>query len=114
MRAQSQRLAKRAHVDRCACDRVLARGSSVLLFIFRVIVPLLKRAHVFMSHCVLAHAFSCVADVGGVLCLFNLETGEEQSRYDLPSPAVFNGISAARGQLYLTDEAGSVTCFAKP
>ena len=51
---------------------------------------------------------------GGVLCLFNLETGEEQSRYDLPSPTVFNGVSAARGRLYLADEAGSVTCFAKP
>ena len=49
---------------------------------------------------------------GGLLCLFDLETGKEQARYETPSPAVFNGVSAAQGRLYLADEAGNVTCFA--
>ena len=46
------------------CLRPCSRSSVVLCF--RVIVPLLKRAHVCPSHCVLAHACSCVPDVGGV------------------------------------------------
>ena len=51
---------------------------------------------------------------GGVLSLFDLETGDEKASYDMPSPPVFNGASAAHGRLYLADEAGNITCFAKP
>jgi hypothetical protein len=51
---------------------------------------------------------------GGVLSLFDLEAGEKTAEYQLPSPPVFNGAAAANGRLYLADEAGHVTCFAKP
>ena len=51
---------------------------------------------------------------GGVLCLVDLESGEEHARYEMPSPPVFNGAAAAHERLYLADEAGSVTCYARP
>jgi len=51
---------------------------------------------------------------GGVLSLFDLEADEKTAEYQLPSPPVFNGAAAANGRLYLADEAGHVTCFAKP
>ena len=51
---------------------------------------------------------------GGVLSLFDLDSGEKQTECSLPSPPVFNGAAIAHGQLYVADEAGNVTCFSEP
>jgi len=50
---------------------------------------------------------------GGVLCLLDRATGKKIAEIEEPSPVVFNGIAAARGRLVLTEEDGSVVCFAR-
>ena len=84
MRAQSQRLAKRVHVDRCACDRVLARvwscvsesscPCSNVLMCFRVIVCSLTRAHVFLTWavCCVCWRASGRPVVSLVVCVFHV------------------------------------------
>jgi hypothetical protein len=51
---------------------------------------------------------------GGVLCVFDVTTGEKLHETTLPSPPVFNGAAVAGGQLYLADEGGGVSCFGQP
>jgi outer membrane protein assembly factor BamB len=50
---------------------------------------------------------------GGVLYVLDTTTGKTLAEHELPSPPVFNGVAAARGKLYLADEAGAVTCFGR-
>ena len=51
---------------------------------------------------------------GGLLYAFDAASGEKLTERKLPFPPVFNGVAAANGRLYLVDENGSITCFAKP
>ena len=51
---------------------------------------------------------------GGRLYAFASATGEKLAELDLPSPPVFNGIAAARGSVYIADEAGGITRFSSP
>ncbi len=51
---------------------------------------------------------------GGLLSVVDSATGEQLARHELSSPPVFNGAAAARQRLYLADEGGAITCFAKP
>jgi outer membrane protein assembly factor BamB len=48
---------------------------------------------------------------GGWLYAIDPNSGDTVAKRKLPSPPVFNGIAAARGRLYLADEAGHITCF---
>ena len=48
---------------------------------------------------------------GGRLYTFDSANGEKLAELDLPSPPVFNGIAAARGSVYVADEAGGITRF---
>ncbi len=50
---------------------------------------------------------------GGLLYAVDAGEGKRLTETKLPSPPVFNGTAAARGRLYLVDEAGYVTCFGK-
>jgi len=50
---------------------------------------------------------------GGLVCAFDVASGEKLVEHTVPSPPVFNGAAAARGCLYLASEDGSVTCFGK-
>lgn len=50
---------------------------------------------------------------GGLLYAVDTAEGKRVAETKLPSPPVFNGTAAARGRLYLVDEAGYVTCFGK-
>jgi len=50
---------------------------------------------------------------GGRLYVVDATTGERVAEHALPSPPVFNGIAAARGRLFLTEEDGSIACFAR-
>ncbi len=51
---------------------------------------------------------------GGRLLVLNRSTGETVWQYDLASPPVFNGIAAAEGRLYVTEQDGSIACFGGP
>jgi hypothetical protein len=51
---------------------------------------------------------------GGVLQVVDTASGGKLDEHRLPSPPVFNGIAAARGRLFLAEEDGSVSCYAKP
>ena len=48
---------------------------------------------------------------GGVLRVFDADSGDEISKHELASPPVFNGAAAARGRLFLASEDGSVSCL---
>lgn len=48
---------------------------------------------------------------GGLLYSIDASTGKRAAERALPSPPVFNGIAAARGNLLLALEDGSVACF---
>jgi outer membrane protein assembly factor BamB len=48
---------------------------------------------------------------GGLLYVVDAATGEHRAEHRLPSPPVFNGAAAARGQLYLATEDGRLTGF---
>jgi len=51
--------------------------------------------------------------IGGLLCVFDSASGQELSKQSLPSPPVFNGVAAANGRLYLSDENGAIACFGR-
>ncbi|OGV78957.1 MAG: hypothetical protein A3K19_00120 [Lentisphaerae bacterium RIFOXYB12_FULL_65_16] len=48
---------------------------------------------------------------GGLLYVVDTASGKTLSEVQLPSPPVFNGAAAANAQLFLADEAGSITSF---
>ena len=48
---------------------------------------------------------------GAVLAVVDPETGDVIRRYPLPVPPVFDGMSAARGKLFISLEDGSIACF---
>ena len=50
---------------------------------------------------------------GGLFYAVDAATGEQRVEHRLPSPPVFNGIAAARGQLYLASEDGRLTAWGK-
>jgi len=50
---------------------------------------------------------------GGLVCAFDVTSGEKLAEHTVPSSPVFNGAAAARECLYLASEDGSVTCFGK-
>ncbi|RMG01836.1 MAG: hypothetical protein D6741_04605, partial [Planctomycetota bacterium] len=47
---------------------------------------------------------------GGLLDVFEAQTGKRLAGYKLHSPPVFNGIAAAHGELIVCHEDGSITC----
>ena len=49
---------------------------------------------------------------GGLLYVIDSASGEKLAEHKLPHPPTFNGAAAASGRLYVTEEDGSVTCFA--
>ena len=49
---------------------------------------------------------------GGLLYGAAVGDGREVSRVELPSPAVFDGMAAAQGRIYLALQDGSVVCLA--
>jgi hypothetical protein len=48
---------------------------------------------------------------GGLLQVFEANSGELMSEHELPSPPVFNGTAAAKERFYVVDEQGTVSCF---
>ena len=50
---------------------------------------------------------------GGILAVVDTASGNKLSEIQLPSPPVFNGVAAARGQCFLSAEDGSVMAFGK-
>lgn len=48
---------------------------------------------------------------GAKLYLVDTANGSPVSRFDLPSPPVWDGMSAASGEVFLSDESGAITCF---
>ncbi|MHC4563939.1 MAG: outer membrane protein assembly factor BamB family protein, partial [Planctomycetota bacterium] len=50
---------------------------------------------------------------GGVLCVFDKNSGQNLSVASLPSPPVFNGLAAARGRLFVAMQDGAVACLGK-
>ncbi|MFC1597538.1 PQQ-binding-like beta-propeller repeat protein [Planctomycetota bacterium] len=51
---------------------------------------------------------------GGLLYVFDSDSGDKLAEHALPSPPVFNGAAAAAGRLYVAEEDGSITCLGKP
>ena len=51
---------------------------------------------------------------GGLLYVFDSDSGEKLAEHTLRSPPVFNGAAAAGERLYLAEEDGSITCLGKP
>jgi outer membrane protein assembly factor BamB len=51
---------------------------------------------------------------GGRLRLVSTEDGSTQSEYELGSPAVFNGLAAARGRVFVSLDSGEIMCLADP
>jgi hypothetical protein len=48
---------------------------------------------------------------GGLLCVLSAADGKELAKYELDSPPVFDGMAAAREQLYMVTIDGKVRCF---
>jgi hypothetical protein len=48
---------------------------------------------------------------GGVLQVLAKTSGEQIAAWQLESPPVFDGVSAAAGRVLVASEDGSVTCF---
>jgi outer membrane protein assembly factor BamB len=48
---------------------------------------------------------------GGLLWVFDANTGTKLAAYRLDSPPVFNGIAAAEGRVYLSLTDGRVVCL---
>jgi len=59
-----------------------------------------------------SQAASLAGTKGALLIAVSARDGQEQARWTLPSPPVFDGMAAAGGRLYLTAMDGSVCCFA--
>jgi len=51
--------------------------------------------------------------MGGLLWIFDADTGRKRAEHRLDSPPVFNGMAAANGRLYITTADGRVQCMMK-